>query len=255
MKVVPVKAREDNYMYLLIDKENKAAAVDPYDVPKIQEKAQQLGVQVIAALTTHHHYDHSGGNKEFAKAYPDAPIYGGSDSVPALTKLVRDRDEFKVGQVNVRCLATPCHTLDSICYHVTSDSHPGGVFTGDTLFIAGCGRFFEGSPVQMNQALSYLGTLPNETVVYNGHEYTRASAAFGRHVDPENAGLKRLQKLIEEKEDGVITGLTTIGDEKEWNVFMRLSTEAVRKATGADEKTPEEDVIAKLREMKNNYRG
>lgn len=105
-------------------------------------------------------------------------------------------------------------------------SAPPGVFTGDTLFIAGCGRFFEGNGEQMHAALSYLNTLPEDTVVYNGHEYTAGSAAFGQSVDPDNESLKRLREIVNENK--VTTGLTTIGDEREWNVFMRLGSDAVK---------------------------
>ena len=130
--------------------------------------------------------------------------------------------------LRLRCLATPCHTQDSICYHVTDvadGKDPGGVFTGDTLFIAGSGRFFEGVGSEMVAALDYLGSLPNETIVYNGHEYTAGSLAFGKHIDPPNPGLERLAEITQKNK--VTTGLTTIGDEKEWNVFMRLDSEAV----------------------------
>jgi hydroxyacylglutathione hydrolase len=104
--------------------------------------------------------------------------------------------------------------------------HPGGVFTGDTLFIAGCGRFFDGTGEDMIAALNYLGTLPDDTIVYNGHEYTASSAAFGKYVDPDNPAIARLEGILEKNKE--TTGLTTIGDEKEWNVFMRLDTEPVR---------------------------
>jgi hydroxyacylglutathione hydrolase len=173
-------------------------------------------------------------------------VYGGSDQIPALTKLVKDNDEFTVGDnIRVRyahslrlvsmslsnfnrCLATPCHTQDSICYHVTdpTDKHPGGVFTGDTLFIGGCGRFFEGTAPEMDRALKYLATLPDETVVFNGHEYTKGNWAFGKSIEPDTEGMKKLEKLV--KENPSTTGLTTIGDEKTWNVFMRLGSEVVR---------------------------
>lgn len=132
-----------------------------------------------------------------------------------------------------RCLATPCHTQDSICYHVTpsdgSSDHPGGVFTGDTLFIAGCGRFFEGTAPEMHAALSYLGTLPDKTITYNGHEYTNGNYAFAKSVEPDSTGIARLGKLIETS-GGVTTGKSTIGDEKEWNPFMRLDNPAIRYA-------------------------
>ena len=105
-------------------------------------------------------------------------------------------------------------------------NHPGGVFTGDTLFIAGCGRFFEGTGAEMHAALSYLATLPPQTVVYDGHEYTKSNLRFAKHVDPQNAGLARLEKLIQ---DGVIPAeRTTIGDEKEWNPFMRLDSAPIQ---------------------------
>jgi hydroxyacylglutathione hydrolase len=258
MRVEPVPVRDDNYAYLLIDESsNKAAAVDPYDVSKVREAADRLGVQIVAALTTHHHFDHSGGNEKFAATFSGSPIYGGSDRVKAVTKIVKDKDEFSLADnLHVRCLATPCHTKDSICYYVTDKSkqdQPGGVFTGDTLFIGGSGRFFEGDAEDMHAALSYLGDLPEKTVVYNGHEYTAGSVAFAKSVDGQNEEVQRLQRLVDENK--VTTGLTTIGDEKGWNVFMRLRSEAVRKATGSDADTPDSAVMAKLREMKNNFRG
>ncbi|KAG6854939.1 hypothetical protein C0991_009762 [Blastosporella zonata] len=230
MRVVPVPVRDDNHAYLLIDEpSNKAAAVDPYDVSKLTAAAKELGVQIVAAITTHHHFDHSGGNKDFAAKYPDATIYGGSDKVPALSKLVKDTDEFTLGDnTHIRCLATPCHTQDSICYYVVDKSNPdqpGGVFTGDTLFIAGSGRFFEGTGDEMNRALKYLGTLPDATIVYNGHEYTGGNLSFAKSIDPSNPAIARLEDLV--KTNKITTGLTTIGDEKEWNVFMRLTSDAI----------------------------
>ncbi|KIY66114.1 Metallo-hydrolase/oxidoreductase [Cylindrobasidium torrendii FP15055 ss-10] len=254
MKVVAVPVRSDNYAYLLIDDATaNAAAVDPYDVGKVASAASALGVKIVAGLTTHHHEDHSGGNKAFAEKYPGVPIYGGSSRIPALTNLVKDKDEFTVGHISVKCLATPCHTQDSICYYVTDTVKkelPGGVFTGDTLFTGGCGRFFEGTAEEMDKALTYLGTLPDETVTYVGHEYTSGNAAFAWSVDSLNPDIARLVELA--KENKITAGLTTIGDEKKWNVFMRLTDEAVRTATSQSSPIA---VMDKLREMKNNFRG
>ncbi|KDR81451.1 hypothetical protein GALMADRAFT_239382 [Galerina marginata CBS 339.88] len=257
MKVVPVPVREDNYAYLLIDEStNKAAAaVDPYDVAKVAAAAQTHGVEIVAGITTHHHFDHSGGNKvPFASKYPKATIYGGSDKIPALTNLVKDKDEFAIGNnIRIKCLATGCHTQDSICYYVTDavkDTQPGGIFTGDTLFIAGCGRFFEGVGSEMVKALEYLGTLPDDVVVYNGHEYTASNLAFAKHIEPTNPALVRLGEVIQKNK--ITTGLTTIGDEKEWNPFMRLDTDAVKKATGEDTKSA---IMDALRDQKNKFRG
>ncbi|KAM6500665.1 Beta-lactamase-like protein [Amanita muscaria] len=256
MKVVPVPVRQDNYSYLLIDTATKkAAAVDSFDLPKLHDVALQLGVDIVANLTTHHHFDHSGGNK--ALKYPSVPIYGGSDKIPALTNLVKDKDEFTVGDnLQIKCLATSCHTQDSICYYFidrADPSFPGGVLTGDTLFIGGCGRFFEGTGEEMVRALNYLGALPEQTVVYSGHEYTASNAAFAKSVEPNNPAVAKLEALA--KENKITTGLSTIGDEKEWNVFMRTSSEAVRKATGVTQTAPDSQVLDALRELKNNFRG
>ena len=190
-----------------------------------------------------------------------------------MTHIVKDSDTLTLGDsIHIKCLATPCHTQDSICYHVTSSSssQPGGVFTGDTLFIGGCGRFFEGTGAEMHASLRYLATLPDETITYVGHEYTKANAAFGRAGDPDNSALARLEKLCKENE--VTTGLSTIADEKEWNVFMRLESQPVlcvreclhalpvlimssRGHTGFKAGADEGLIMDKLREQKNNYRG
>jgi hydroxyacylglutathione hydrolase len=130
----------------------------------------------------------------------------------------------------------------------------------DTLFLGGCGRFFEGTADEMRSALTYLSTLPDSTIVYNGHEYTAGSAKFGHIVDPDNSEIQRLVKLAKEKGGDLgkggegTTGQTTIGDEKKWNVFMRLRSESVEKATGVVEEGRDGDVkrMQKLREMKNS---
>jgi hydroxyacylglutathione hydrolase len=170
------------------------------------------------------------------------PIHGGSRQVQAVTRVVGSGDTLSVGALSIACLPTPCHTQDSICYPARDGaSGKGAVFTGDTLFAAGCGRFFEGTGAEMHAALDKLGQLPGDTVVYNGHEYTASNAKvraapahtrtltcvpqFGLAVEPQNADLQRLATLAAENE--VTAGLSTIADEHAWNVFMRLDNPAV----------------------------
>ncbi|KZS99151.1 Metallo-hydrolase/oxidoreductase [Sistotremastrum niveocremeum HHB9708] len=254
MRVVPVPVRQDNYAYLIIDEPSATAvAVDPFDVSKVAAAAEKEQVKVTGAITTHHHADHSGGNQAFAAKYPGTPVYGGSDAIPALTNLVKDGDQFKIGNnIDVKCLATPCHTQDSISFFISDSQKPDqkGVFTGDTLFQAGCGRFFEGTASQMRSSLKYLASLPKDTVVYNGHEYTPSSVKFAISVDPDNAALQKLKELSDA--NPVTTGKTTIGDELEYNPFMRLTDPVILKATGT---TDEVETMDKLRTMKNNFRG
>ncbi|CAE6432913.1 unnamed protein product, partial [Rhizoctonia solani] len=212
MRIITVPVRRDNYAYLLIDEAtNKAAAVDPFDVLKCRAQAEKEGVELIALITTHHHADHSGGNDEFHSAYPSALVYGGSDSIPALTHLVKDGDIFYVGE-NIQVRHSKAGAEGSV-YRAS--------YYRDTLFLAGCGGMFEGTVPEMHKALSYLGTLPDETVVYTGHEYTQITSAFGAHIDPNAPGMNKLRMFAEES---ITTGKSTIGDEKQWNVFMRLDS-------------------------------
>jgi len=254
MRVVPVPVRSDNYAYLLIDETtDQAAVVDPYDMTKVDAAAEKEKVTIIANLTTHHHHDHSGGNSKFAAEYPNAPIYGGSTQGQAVKNIVKDGDEVAISeQLQVKCVATPCHTQDSICYYVTDKSKPadaGAVFTGDTLFQGGCGRFFEGNADEMHKALSKLGSLPPETIVFNGHEYTKSNLKFAKSIEPGNPAMERLQNLVDN--NAVTTGRSTIADEKEWNVFMRLQSPEILKNIAASSDTTAEQVMNILREKKN----
>jgi hydroxyacylglutathione hydrolase len=158
MHIHPVPVREDNYSYVIIDPQHpkKAVFVDPFSVSACQAKAKELGVEeIVANITTHHHQDHSGGNQDFIKAYPKAKVYGGSSQVPALTDPVKDGDRFPLfegSSIKVTTKHTPCHTQDSTAFFLEDENqsvtkgsdYARGVFTGDTLFISGCGRFFEG---------------------------------------------------------------------------------------------------------------
>ncbi|SPO21190.1 related to GLO4 - glyoxalase II (hydroxyacylglutathione hydrolase) [Ustilago trichophora] len=265
MKIHPVPVRDDNYAYILQSSiDGSALFVDPYDVPAVKKAASALGIkdsQVVGLLTTHHHHDHSGGNEAFTSAYPGRPILGGSDQIPALTRKVADGDEVNdlLKGVQIKCLATPCHTQDHICYFVTdtANQQAKGVFTGDTLFISGCGRFFEGKPEEMLAAMDKLSSLPDETLVYCGHEYTKSNVAFSAAILPESedAISKLVRDLKEAKNGGVTTGIYTIKDERKHNPFMRCRDEVVQKAAakhgGKEQNSDPVTIMALLRELKN----
>jgi len=219
-----------NYMYVIIcNKTKKAAVTDPVDYEKVLAFCDANGLDLIAALTTHNHHDHAGGNKALKAARPSVTLYGGKgDNAPGVKKEneVGDGDIIKVGELDVNVLFTPCHTPGHVCYLVDNkeDEHPNAVFTGDTIFIGGCGFFFRGTPAQMSANFRKLGNLPKETLVYAGHEYTVGNLEYGRWMEPRND--KLLEKLAWAKEvrkdaDNGFCVPSTIGEEHETNPFMR----------------------------------
>ncbi|EPY88932.1 hydroxyacylglutathione hydrolase, mitochondrial-like protein [Camelus ferus] len=227
MKVESLPALTDNYMYLVIDDDTKEAAiVDPVQPQKVVETVRKYGVKLTTVLTTHHHWDHAGGNEKLVKLEPGLKVYGGDDRIGALTHRVTHLSTLQVGSLNVKCLSTPCHTSGHICYFVSkpNSSEPPAVFTGDTLFVAGCGKFYEGTADEMYKALlEVLGRLPPDTRVYCGHEYTINNLKFARHVEPSNAAIQEKLAWAKEKYSaGEPTVPSTIAEEFTYNPFMRV---------------------------------
>ncbi|XP_067858950.1 hydroxyacylglutathione hydrolase, mitochondrial [Heptranchias perlo] len=254
MKVELLPALADNYMYLLIDNDTREAAiVDPVEPQKVVEAVKKHGVKLTTVLTTHHHWDHAGGNEELVKKVSGLQVYGGDDRIGALTNRVTHKNTFQVGSLNVKCLFTPCHTSGHICYFVTKENstEPPAVFTGDTLFVAGCGKFFEGSGEEMYRALiDILGSLPSETRVYCGHEYTINNLKFAHHVEPNNEAIKK--KLAWAKEHyglGEPTIPSTIGEEFSYNPFMRVREKSVQEHAGQKDAISTMDAIRKEKDL------
>ncbi|KAG1676015.1 Hydroxyacylglutathione hydrolase, mitochondrial [Nymphon striatum] len=230
MKIKLLPALKDNYMYLLIDTNtNEAAVIDPVEPQKVFSAVEEEKVNLTSVLTTHHHWDHSGGNTELAKLFKNKlQFYGGDSRIPETSHQLKDKDTFKIGSLNVECFATPCHTTGHLCYYVNAENKPSAVFTGDTLFVGGCGRFFEGTADQMNYALNeVLANLPDETKVYCGHEYTVNNLKYALHVEPENQVIKDKLSWAKAQRDNKETTIpSTIGEEKTYNPFMRVNKES-----------------------------
>ncbi|KAL5694808.1 hypothetical protein EMGR_002216 [Emarellia grisea] len=240
----------NNYAYLVTDEPTKESVIiDPANPPEVapeldaQIKAGKIKLSAI--VNTHHHWDHAGGNNEMLKHFGKLPVIGGRNC-QSVTQTPAHGETFKIGErISVKALHTPCHTQDSICYYM-QDGDEKVVFTGDTLFIAGCGRFFEGNAQEMHKALNEtLASLPDDTRVYPGHEYTRSNVKFCLTVS-QSEPIKKLEAYANQHQQ--TQGKFTIGDEKLHNVFMRVNDPEIQKKTG---KTDPVEVMAALREMKN----
>ncbi|KAI9293957.1 hydroxyacylglutathione hydrolase [Neoconidiobolus thromboides FSU 785] len=229
MEISIVPMLEDNYAYILYNKDNKEVViVDPVEPSKVLSEINRKYPEskLSSILTTHHHWDHSGGNEELHKQFPNIIIYGKDERIPKINKILNDGDTIKLGSHTVKCLATPGHTTGHLCYFIENthqfddqNNVTPAVFTGDTLFVGGCGRFFEGSPEDMCLSLSKLSNLPSNTKIYCGHEYTASNFKFVKKIDPDNEAVKEKISWINTVE---CTVPSTIEAELKTNPFMRF---------------------------------
>jgi hydroxyacylglutathione hydrolase len=224
LSVLTVPAFKDNYLWLIHDGVH-AAAVDPGDGPPILDALRANGLTLTAILLTHHHADHIGGVPQLLKEY-DVPVYGPRhDGIEAVTRPLGEGDRFQVPglALEMSVLDVPGHTLGHIAYvRETPGAH--WLFCGDTLFGAGCGRLFEGTPAQMAASLAKLAALPDDTLVYCAHEYTLSNLRFAEAVEPGNRALKmRIEADSRARGTNLPTVPSTIAAEKATNPFLRAT--------------------------------
>jgi hydroxyacylglutathione hydrolase len=224
MKIVPLKAFKDNYIWTLRTATH-AAVVDPGEAAPVLDYLASEGLALAAILATHHHPDHVGGIAEILRSHR-CPVYGPrNEPIPTLTHPVSEGDVVRIPELGAEftVLDIPGHTRAHIAYYGLES-----LFCGDTLFACGCGRVFEGTPEQMFASLGKLLALPDQTKVYCGHEYTLANMQFAKAVEPANAALAEREKRDQALRDrGLPTLPSTLGDEKATNPFLRCREPAV----------------------------
>ena len=260
MRVVPVDQLMDNYAYLVIDEEaGEAGVVDVAEADSVLSAAAAENVRIVAVLSTHHHFDHVGGNLDLIAELGTEHVRvfgyaGDSERIPGITDPLEDGEAFSLAGLRGRALFIPAHTSGHIAYYFRTEAT---VFTGDTLFAGGCGRLFEGDAAQMKASLERLAALPDETRVYCGHEYTVNNLAFAASLEPNNARLAEWQRRAAHLlETGRPTLPTTIELEKATNPFLRSSNPELRRSVRAMRPgTRDEDVavFAATRALKDDF--
>lgn len=245
--------RSDNFGVLLHDPETgQTASIDAPEERLIREALDRRGWKLTHILTTHRHGDHVEANEVLKKAF-GARIIGPkaeAGDIPGIDETVAEGDVFDFSGHPVEVIETPGHTAGHICYFLPEDKL---LFSADTLFVLGCGRLFEGSPATMWTSLQKLIALPDDTVVYCGHEYTLANARFAVTVDPDNKELAARAREIEKlRAEDKLTAPTTIGEEKATNPFLRPADPGIRATLGMQDAS-DADVFAEIRRRKDHF--
>ncbi len=261
MNLVAVPAFSDNYLWLLHDGRS-ALVVDPGDAAPVKDALRSLGLDLRGILVTHHHADHVGGVRELLPLLaPGAKVWGPAGEVmPVDVEPLGEGDRFEVLGQTFDVLDVPGHTAGHIAFvlkHPTDGGTPI-LFCGDTLFSAGCGRLFEGTPAQMFDSLSKLAALPGETRVCCAHEYTLSNLRFARTVEPRNEAVARHEAwCLARRETSLPTLPSTIAVELQINPFLRCEHAEVREAAQRhDPRVTAQpvSVLAGLRQWKNDFR-
>ena len=259
MKLQPIaiNALKDNYIWCLVNPLLKqAVVVDPGEAHPVFNFLKQHDLQLAAILITHHHWDHTHGVKELTK-HRSIPVYGSSKTVADvtddLTDDLREGDQITLmNQLVFQVIEIPGHTLDHIAYYGR-----GMLFCGDTLFTAGCGRIFEGTPSQMMNSLMKLVQLPDETLIYCGHEYTLKNLLFARAVEPNNAAIHaRFAHVAQLREQQQPTVPATLATEKQTNPFLRSHVAEIVAAVQQRFNVIDENpvtIFQYLRQWKNDF--
>jgi hydroxyacylglutathione hydrolase len=254
IQISALPAFTDNYIWLLQDPDTRrCAVVDPGDAAPVQAWLAANPEWVLSdILITHHHHDHVGGVEQLKKA-TDAKVYGpASETIPGRDVALKDNDRVTVLGCDFDVIEIPGHTLGHIAYY-----HQGLLFCGDTLFAAGCGRLFEGTPEQMYTSLTRLAALPEETQVFCAHEYTLSNLRFAIAVEPGNQDtVERLANVTQQREAGIITLPSTLALEKRTNPFLRTGETSVKEKVdernGPHNRAPSA-VFAALRAWKDKF--
>ncbi len=243
----------DNYNFLLRDEaEGITAVIDPAEADGVLKALDDKGWRLDYILNTHHHWDHTDGNKGVKKATGAKVVGfdGDAKRIPEIDIKVKAGERFMLGATAIEILHVPGHTTGHIAFYAKEDD---ALFSGDAMFCMGCGRMFEGTAEVMLHSLELMAALPDKTMCYCGHEYTENNGKFAQSVEPNNPYLhKRMEEVKQRREQDKPTIPASIGEEKLTNPFLRTASDEIREMLDM-ENAPAAHVFAELRARKDAF--
>ncbi|KAE8670299.1 SAUR-like auxin-responsive protein family [Hibiscus syriacus] len=254
LQIELVPCLKDNYAYLLHDADTgTVGVVDPSEAVPIIDALSQKNRNLTYILNTHHHYDHTGGNPELKARYGAKVIGSGidKDRIPGIDIVLKDGDKWMFAGHEVQVIETPGHTRGHISFYFPGS---GAIFTGDTLFSLSCGKLFEGTPEQMFSSLQRIMSLPDDTNIYCGHEYTLSNSKFALSIEPKNEALRSYAAHVAQlRNKGLPTIPTTLKVEKACNPFLRTSSTEIRQVLDIPVTMNEAEALGVIRRAKDSF--
>lgn len=250
IRIDRLPAFQDNYLWGMSEGQS-AWVVDPGDGQVVIDWLDRNELTLSGILLTHHHADHVGGVSHLLERFPMAEVIGSSRPLAGCSAPVADGDVIDILSRRFRVMAVPGHTLDHVAF-LGMDPHPI-VFCGDTLFLGGCGRMFEGTAEQFHRSLARLQALPPETLIYCAHEYTEANLQFAAQMLPNNQSVvDRLDEVRQKRASGIATVPDILEHELHTNPYFRLDDPDLMEVIGATSETPLHERFAAVRTAKDN---
>jgi len=252
---ITIPSLGDNFIYLYRYSETDSFVVDPSESSQVLRILKDNGLSLNTILITHHHYDHTAGAVELKQRTGCRIIGGDRQRIHGIDSVVEDGQILTFGEAKVQVVATPGHTSTGLCYYMQPSGHGknGVLWTGDTLFVGGCGRLLECNAQAMWESLQKLASLPDDTLVYCGHDYTLENYEFALTIEPDNKAVRRrLDEISQAQRHGCPTVPSTLLQEKTTNPFLRADTPEM----GTALKMPRAravDVFAELRRRKDVF--
>ena len=238
LKVDIIPCLSDNYSYIVSDG-NQALVIDPSESKPIINFLEKNNLELKFVLNTHHHFDHVGGNLELKNKYNILIAGNANDKerIPGIDILLNENEKLNFNMNSIEIINVPGHTSECIAFYIKNENI---IFTGDSIFSLGCGRLFEGSPQQMWNSICKIKRLPNNTKIYCGHEYTMSNAKFIQSINNNTQIKLKINEIEDLRAKDIPTIPTTVGDEKELNIFFQADQDNIKSLLSKDFLTDEE---------------